>query len=408
MDEATGPSIGQRLREVRALRGMSQREVAQLAGFTQAYLSQIENGLKPVDRRSTLEALARAAKIAPSDLAGVAIADRLPDPEVSAAEATITGLETVLSEVGFGDVAVAPRAWEAIAADLGHLNAHLRPTTDYAGQGTVLPGLITELQALVNDPTAPREQVLIGLVQCYHAAVAVARNLGIRGLPALASWHARRAAEELNDPAWIGLAEWLRASSIGGGSRDRASVVALQAAADLEPHLGDQRAREIYGSLHLQASLSAAATTRPDAANEHLDEADDVARSLAQKRRPSCGFGALYFNSDNIGIWRLSIAVELGEVGRVREIAAGVDISQVPSAARQAVYWSDLGRGLSGTRATAEEAVSALRRAEEIAPVYVRTRPLVRETVTHLLRRARRDAGGRELRGMAYRMGIAG
>jgi len=36
----------------------------------------------------------------------------------------------------------------------------------------------------------------------------------------------------------------------------------------------------------------------------------------------------------------------------------------------------------------------------------VRNNFYVRETVTDLLRRARRDVVGRELRGMAYRMGL--
>jgi hypothetical protein len=36
----------------------------------------------------------------------------------------------------------------------------------------------------------------------------------------------------------------------------------------------------------------------------------------------------------------------------------------------------------------------------------VRATPLVRETVTDLLRRARRRAGGRDLTGLAHRMGI--
>jgi len=56
--------------------------------------------------------------------------------------------------------------------------------------------------------------------------------------------------------------------------------------------------------------------------------------------------------------------------------------------------------------------VSRLRRHARISRnsrrARVRTRPTVRATVTDLLTRARRDSAGRELRGLAYRMGIAG
>jgi hypothetical protein len=65
-----------------------------------------------------------------------------------------------------------------------------------------------------------------------------------------------------------------------------------------------------------------------------------------------------------------------------------------------------VGRGLASVRGREAQAVEALRRAEVLAPHRTRTNPFVRETVTELLRRARREAVGRELRGMAYRMGI--
>lgn len=70
------------------------------------------------------------------------------------------------------------------------------------------------------------------------------------------------------------------------------------------------------------------------------------------------------------------------------------------------MFWADLGRGLVTQRATRDEGVAALLRAEKIAPQRIRPNPFVREAVGDLLRRARRDAIGRELRGMAYRIGL--
>jgi hypothetical protein len=51
--------------------------------------------------------------------------------------------------------------------------------------------------------------------------------------------------------------------------------------------------------------------------------------------------------------------------------------------------------------------VRVLLHAEQLAPQLIRTDVFVRETVADLLRQARRDAGGRELRGLAWRMGVA-
>lgn len=64
------PVIGRRLREIRTWRGLSLTAVAGLAGMSIGHLSRIERGLRAVDRRSTLEALANALRVAPSELTG--------------------------------------------------------------------------------------------------------------------------------------------------------------------------------------------------------------------------------------------------------------------------------------------------------------------------------------------------
>jgi hypothetical protein len=239
----------------------------------------------------------------------------------------------------------------------------------------VLPGLLRELHTLyVTDPER-RVDVLRALMDCYHA-----------------------------DPAWLGLAAWLRAYTVAGQGRPRTLELSRRAASTLEADLGDPRVQQMYGALHLTAALASATMCRGDDAADHLNEAGAIADRIGAAG--GHGFGSLYFGPDNVGIWRISIAVELGEPGRAREIARNVQPSRVPSAARQAMYWADLGRGMAQERATRDDAVVALLRAEKIAPQRIRTNPFVRETVGDLMRRAQREAVGRELRGMAYRMGL--
>jgi hypothetical protein len=103
----------------------------------------------------------------------------------------------------------------------------------------------------------------------------------------------------------------------------------------------------------------------------------------------------------------VALALELGEPGRVPELAREVEVAAIPSPGRQATFYGDVGRGLATIRGREAQAVEALHRAEALAPQRMHTNPFVREIVVDLLRRARRDAGGRELRGMAYRMGVA-
>lgn len=76
-------SVGRRVREIRVWRGLSLKVAAELAGMTAGHLSNIEHGKRRVDKRSTLEALAAALNVAPSELA----ATPFPPRDDAAAEA---------------------------------------------------------------------------------------------------------------------------------------------------------------------------------------------------------------------------------------------------------------------------------------------------------------------------------
>lgn len=406
MDARQPRSIGGRIREIRVWRGMSLKVTAELAGITEGYLSRIERNERPVNRRSLLESVATALRVAPSELAGQEFpSSAKADQATVETQAAITALDAALSDYELGQpTGETARPWPAVAAELDRLNTQLRPATDYAAQGAVLPGLLAELHTLYVTEPGHRAEILRALMDCYHATGVLLKNQGVYGLPSLAAFRARQVAEELDDSAWLGLAAWLKASTLGGKRRPRMLVVSLQAADELATHLDDPRAAQMYGALHLNAALASAALCRADDAADHLAEATMMAQRVGADGR---GFGNLYFGPDNVGIWRLSIAVELGEAGRAREIARTVDPSRVPSAARQAMFWADLGRGLAQERSMQDEAVEALLRAEKIAPQRIRTNPFVRETIRDLLRRrVQRDSVGRELRGMAWRMGV--
>lgn len=101
-----------------------------------------------------------------------------------------------------------------------------------------------------------------------------------------------------------------------------------------------------------------------------------------------------------------SWAVELGEHGQAIDAAKAVHPELLPNT-RQAEFWAELGRALVAEKKTREKGVRVLLHAEQLCPQRIRHDLFVRETVSDLLRQARRDAGGRELRGLAWRMGVA-
>lgn len=82
-----GEYQGARIRYWRLKRGLSQRVLAGLAGMSQGYVSQIEAGIKEIDKRSTLIRLAGALQVSVADLTHLPGPDF---PEMDVAEATIS------------------------------------------------------------------------------------------------------------------------------------------------------------------------------------------------------------------------------------------------------------------------------------------------------------------------------
>jgi hypothetical protein len=209
-----------------------------------------------------------------------------------------------------------------------------------------------------------------------------------------------RAAAELAEPCWTGLADFTRLHSLPPETKWLAGRLADEAARRLEPHLADQDAAQVYGMLHLSSAFACAVGERAAEARGHVAEATKVA-----ERTGEGSFAQLCFGPTNIGFWRVAIAVELGEGGRVGEIARTIRPEVIPSRSRQAAFWSDVGRGYAQDRRD-QQAVQAIHVAERLAPQRIRASTTVRETVGDILRRARRESGGRELRSLARRIGV--
>ena len=111
------------------------------------------------------------------------------------------------------------------------------------------------------------------------------------------------------------------------------------------------------------------------------------------------GFGPV-----NVGLWRMAAALEVGDHERAAVIAEGLNPQEHPSRERRATYWMDYGRALTRIRGRQDDAVRALRTAEELFPMRVLRNPFAREAMGELLPRTRRDSpAGQALRGMADR-----
>jgi hypothetical protein len=107
----------------------------------------------------------------------------------------------------------------------------------------------------------------------------------------------------------------------------------------------------------------------------------------------------LGFGPTNVGLWEMALALETGEPDRAGSVAQTVQPQRHPFKTRQSQYWMDYGRALARVRRQGDDAVVALRKAEQLFPIRVQRNPFIREVLGELL--------GRELRGMAYRAGLS-
>jgi hypothetical protein len=155
--------------------------------------------------------------------------------------------------------------------------------------------------------------------------------------------------------------------------------------------------------LRLSAALACAVSGDHAGAAAHGEEAARTAAPMGDRADAWEMAGP-----SNVSVWRAMLTVEAGDAGRALEYANAVNPGVLPSRNRRAALRIERARALAmlGGADHEREAISELRRAEQLSAPQVHNSPMVRELVAHILNRARREAGGRELRGLAWRMGL--
>lgn len=398
-------TAGARLRILRRWRGMTLAELSGLAGVSLSYLSMVERGQRMLDRRSYISGVAAALRVSETDLVGGPhlSADRKQADPHMAIPALREAFQTNTLTLPAVDSA---RPLPALAHEVIEHIGPLHKNAAYTGAGALLPDVLDELHwhtAQAGDE-ASRRLALETLVEACITAGLIAKDLGYVDLAQVAVMRAEEAAALLGDPVQQGKVDCLRIWSFPRErSWDRRLVAAERAADRLEPHAQAPQGVNVLGMLTLHAALGAAIAQRPQAVGHWLDEAQQIAGRVPDDMRNNWQS----FSKTNVGLWRLAIGVERGESGgTVLSLAQAIDRGKITWRNREAMFFADVGRGLAREAKTRADAVRWLRQAEDSAPEYIRNNRPIRETVAYLLGRATAAAGGRELRGMAARMGV--
>lgn len=391
-------ALGRKIAAERHRRGLSQPELARMIGRSVAWVSQVERGVRKIDRMSVLEALAAALDVPLSELAAEA-------PVVAAVTEEppgVNGLRLVLSGV------------YALRAMLdGHRSPALRTLhgktrqaweLTHAGRYTELTDLLNSLvpdleMAVRSVPEDQRADVYELLATTYQACSAALAKIGEADVAWIAADRAMAAAERAGNPMLVAAGAFrlvfvfINARHYGQAEETaRTAAEALQRMTDQ----GDPQALSLWGGLTLQRAVIAAHVNDPDLAYAQLEQASLVAGRL--------GEGHDEYNTEfgpaNVRLYEIAVAVELGDAGRALRAAARVDTSSL-SAERQARMLIDVARA-HAQRRQISEAVAALLHAEAITPEQVRGHALVRQLVSDLL--TMQDPPEAELRDLAKRL----
>jgi transcriptional regulator with XRE-family HTH domain len=387
--------IGRRVRQIRHARRKSLVVVAGLAGMSKSELSRIELGQRALDRRSKIVALANALQVAPSELTTVDVPPP-GDGEGEAVQAVRRALIAVSRHRPGGQV-----------VDVEGLHSRVRAAAEagrqcrHAEVGAALPLLIRDLHTSIATGRDVAELLDLAVMLHVQGTYAWLADMGARvELRSLASLVARQAAEHRDEPTMLGLAvfgDGLVLLADGEFELARAELDAVTVPTNTPESM------QLAGMLALCRSLVAAADQRPADVEAALDHASELAERTGQGNAYWLGFGPT-----NVGFWRLAATVEAGDHERAVAVAEGLNPRAHPYRSRQAAYWMHYGRALARLRGRQDDAVLALRRSEMLYAPRMQRNPFVREVLGELLARSRRDAVGRELRGMAYRAGLPG
>ena len=390
--------LGRKIAAERRRRGLSQPELARMVDRSVAWVSQVERGVRRVDRMSVLEALAAALDVPLAELAAEApvVAAVIEEPPGAG------GLRLVLS----GAYALRAMLDGRRSPALSTLRTKARKAWELTHEGgyseltELLRGLVPDLETAARALSGEeRTEVFELMASAYQACSAALAKLGEPEAAWIAADRAMAAAERAGNPMLVAAGAFrLVFVFINARHYDQAEETARTAAEALQP-LADQgspQAMSLWGALTLQGAVIAAHVNDPDLAYGQLDLASQVAGRL--------GEGHNEYNTEfgpaNVRLYEVAVAVELGDAGRALRAAQAVNTSGL-SAERRARMLIDVARAHTQRRQVGE-AVAALLQAEVITPEQIRGHALVRQLVSDLL--TMQDPPDAELRDLSRRL----
>jgi len=393
-----GP-IGERIRIYRKRRGLSQQELAGLVHRSESWLSQVERGIRSIDKLSVLIDVAKVLKVNVETLSGqpFSLAPN-GEPELDG----IAAIQRALSSYpGLGVTSPTPGTLRDIERMTDEVHRRYQ-AADYGAATRILPALITSTDALVAESQGGERQHALELQGSVYVAVAkLVTKVGNAELAWLTADRAANAALHAESATLGAAAAYQVACAFLKNDRlDDAETVALTTASNLRDDT--PTGVSLRGALTLIAAVIAGRRSDRAEATERLQRAQLLADQLGEE----ANYGWTAFGPTNVAIHRVSTAAELGDAGEAIAKAELLDVSALPEGllSRRAQIHIDMAWAYTQRRGDAEAVINLLE-AERVAPQTVRYNVLVRELLREMLKRERRTATP-GLRALAQRAGV--
>lgn len=386
--------IGRRLRAIRHARGKSLEVIAGLAGISACSLSEFERGIR-IPRTEHIISLATALEISPEDLM------KLPFPTPGNGH-----MDSAIQAVRLAVLGVNQGYPGGRVVSVEELRSRVQAALTMSWQcdrpkmvGSLLPDIIKDLHTSILAGWNVAELLDMAGILHYHVTLwwlrVAGASLDLRGqVTALMMWAARErgTAEALGIAANAGIQ-----IAILSGDVDLA-----QKELDLSPtKSASVEALQVTGTLTLSRSWIASVAGHQGDAEDALAEAEE----LAQRTDEGDAYG-LSFGPIEVGMWRVLALVESGDHEQAIHVGKDVNRDAHPHRSRQASGWVTYARALAEVSGRREDAILALKHAEMILPLEVQRNQRARDLLAQIITKARYDALGAELRGMAYRAGV--
>ncbi len=380
-------TVGENVAYHRKRLGLSQVEFAGTIGKSESWVSQVERGVRGVDRLSVLQVVADALNVSVAELQGQS-AVGIPEEAESQPEAFET-LRLALTGHPAASEVISPGS--ARLADLPDLDALRRSCaaawpmvhgSRYGELAPLLSRLISDLElAIRRNPEADEARRL--LVDSYQAAAAALAKTGDGDAAWIAADRAVLMSETIGSPIALAASLFRMAHVfLSLGLIQQTQKVAFSAVSALEPRIdsdSDVETLSLYGAFHLVLAVAASRENERTQAHKHIETAREIAARVGGGHN---AFGT-EFGPINVALHAVSVAVELGDAGQAIELSKEIDPSAL-SPERQARYLIDLASAYAMRRQIGD-ALHCLMEAESLTPEQTRTHPLARSVARDLL-----------------------